>query len=131
MVGITSSVERQHAFAISRAGSRLGAMAGSLLAGLLVVCLADRFGLSTESPTAYRYVLYIGPFLNLGMMVLLRSIGPVETPAIQRNRADTRRPIGLFFAMAFFIILSGAAEATGDTYFNVYMDEALRAARAP
>ena len=43
MVGITSPVERQHTFAISRASSRLGAMTGSLLAGLLVVFLADRF----------------------------------------------------------------------------------------
>ena len=75
-------------------------------------------------------MLYIGPFLYLSMMVLLRSIGPVEAPAIERNRADRRRPLGLFVAMAVFIILSGAAEATGDTYFNVYMDDALRVSPA-
>ena len=40
LVGITSTAERQYAFAISRAGGRLGAMAGSLLAGLLADRLA-------------------------------------------------------------------------------------------
>ncbi|MCB9156320.1 MAG: MFS transporter [Caldilineaceae bacterium] len=130
LMAITGEVERQHVFALSRAINRLSAMLGSLVAGFLPVWLAGRFELSLEAPTVYRYTLYVAPILYLLIARPLWSLRTVHTPRAAPGQVAARSPIWLFVAMAVFIILSGAAEAVGETYFNVYMDEALQVSPA-
>jgi MFS family permease len=130
MVAITSDEERQHTFAMSRAISRFSAVLGSLIAGFLPVFLATQFDSSLDNPAVYRYTLYIGPVLYLIVAPFVWSVRYVEVSHAEPGAPKAAVPYSLFAAMMLFVILAGAAEAAGETYFNVYMDEALRVSPA-
>lgn len=130
LVAITSGEERQHAFAMSRSVSRFSAVLGSLMAGFLPVFLAVQLGLSLDNPTVYRYTLYLGPVLYLVAAPVVWSIRYVEVWHAEPGEPKAAAPVPLFAAMMVFVILAGAAEAAGETYFNVYMDEGLRVSPA-
>lgn len=123
----TSEKERDHVFSLYSAFFRLGAFAGSVVAGLLPGLFAATLGVSLDQPAPYRYPLLIAVALLLpGIPVLQATRKDVAEPRQATVRGAGSLPVGPIALMTLIYLLRSAGEGVVGTFFNVYLDADLR-----
>ncbi len=127
LMGVTTAVERTHVFAVQAALWPIAGFSGSLVGGVLPAYLAGPLGVSLTHPAPYRYPLVIAAVLFLPAVLAMRA-----TPARAGNhgqaimRPAEAAPSRVIALLALVTLLQLAAEGATRTFFNVYLDTALR-----
>jgi MFS family permease len=128
---------RAGAFSAQVAVLALAGCAGSLLGGLLPARVAAMLGTTTADPAAYRFPLLLAALaLAPSIWALALARPPAETPpptaaspppapATLSPSAAGRSIAALLLLMALTRLLQVAGLATTNTFFNVYLDDAL------
>jgi len=132
LVRLTTPQERPHAFALLWSLNPLGAVLGSLVGGLLPGLFARVMNTSLQQPRPYGYALAVGLLVHLPMIWALFTL-PKDSPRTrqQKGAADTSpAPYFLFGVIILICLLRVGGEFTARTFFNVYMDRALRVSTA-
>lgn len=132
LMAITSSEQRNHAFAVQSALLSLAAFGGSLLAGFLPGWLAAGQDLAQDASVVYQYPL-LGAALLLGVgMVLLGQTGQLTTHATVQPKVGKTAVSPLTTALLLILattalirFLQVAGIGAMFTFFNVYYDAAL------
>lgn len=126
LMAITDEKKRRYAFAAFSATIPAMAFAGSLAAGMLPVLLAGRLGLSLEQPALYRFVLWLGPILAGGAIVVLAGAEPAYvTRSGTLQQSVARAPLALLSFFGLVTFLGAIGEGAVRTFFNVYLDMGL------
>jgi MFS family permease len=143
LAGASTPVERDHLFSLQAALWPLAGFAGSLVGGVLPALLAGLLHTTTADPAPYRYPL-VAAAASLGLAVWALAAtgrrppgaaadraGPATpaapSPSIPAAAALTRFSVLLISAVGAVMILQGTGEGAARTFFNVYLDTALRA----
>ena len=129
--GASGEEERGHAFSMFLALVPLGGFVGSLLASRLSALFAGLLGVPLGAPSPFRYSLWLGAVLLIpGVLALLatREVAGVSSPAAKHEAGPT--PYRLVAVLGAVALLAKAAIAAPQTFFNVYLDAALRVAPA-
>ncbi len=142
IMAVTGERERPHAFAFVAALIPFAALVGSIVAGILPGLLADRLDLGAAQAAPYRMALWLGPFLFWLGILPLRGADPgythdqegaVEvTYAVDHVSSAAHKgkpahvPAGLLVFWCIFVLIAAVGEGAVRTFFNVYMNEALR-----
>jgi MFS family permease len=128
---------RAGAFSAQVAVLAIAGFAGSLLGGLMPARVAAALGTTTADPAAYRFPLLIAALaLAPGIWAIMAARPPAEplAPASETPTADAPPPglpsagrsiLALLLLMALTRLLQVAGLATTNTFFNVYLDDAL------
>jgi len=127
LMSATSKAERYHVYSVQAAITPLAGFLGSLVAGGLPGIFATWLGVSLDHPAPYRYPLWIAG----GMLVpaflataAMREFGRVQG---DRQAGSLRRtPSRSIGRLAMVVLLQGAGQAAVYSFFNVYLDDALR-----
>lgn len=156
LMATTQETQRSHAFAIQSAMISSAAFVGSLVGGMLPGFFAQRFGLTLDAATPYRYpLLFAAVMITIGIGLLFWAkeaeasepatatvsppIPPRRTypslfrvPRFQALRLQTfdRRFVMLLIVISLIRLFQIAGMAVLSTFFNVYMDNGLGAPTA-
>ena len=127
LMGVTTPVERNHAFSVQAALWPVAGFAGSFVGGLLPGSIARMLDVSLDNPAPYRYPLLIAAVLLLPAVAALRATAdggarPAQPAAAQPAAA----PYRLIMVMAVITLLQLAGEGAARAFFNVYLDTELR-----
>ncbi len=133
LMASTTVGERDHAFSAQTAIFSLAAFMGGLLGGLLPALTAQITGSDTNAIMPYRVPLLVAALLLLPGIVAAMRTQQNRPPARQRSRIKpllrlsgaNRTYLGLLLAVSVVRILQVAGTASANTFFNVYMDQAL------
>jgi MFS family permease len=126
LMDAASSEERNHAFSLQVALSRLAAFIGSLVAGLLPGLFATILGLSLDNPAPYGLPLFMVPLLyGLGLLALLATRGVRGDQAQEPGTQAGRAPYGLIALIGLVILLQSSGEWGARVFSNVYLDAGL------
>lgn len=126
LMAVTGEKDRRYAFAAFSATIPAMAFVGSLAAGVLPILLAGQFGLSLDQPAPYRFVLWLGPVLACGAIVVLAGAEPAHvTRSGPLQQGATRAPLALLIFFGLVTFLSAIGEGAVRTFFNVYLDIGL------
>ena len=131
LMGVSSSRERKHVFAVQAALFPLAGFAGSLVGGILPGFFSDLTQLTLDHPTPYSYTLLLASLLLAPGVLALIATQPSqqqETPDAPIESAPL--PLGRIALIASIALLYIASEAAVRTFFNVYLDDALKASTA-
>jgi predicted MFS family arabinose efflux permease len=136
LMDATGPEERTYVFSMVGAILALSGFLGGLVAGLLPGLFAGALGVTLDEPTPYRYPLLIPlGVLILGFLALLatRDAGTdrqQETVAEAGLDRIRRAPLGLIAVLTLVMFLVRTGEGAARTFFNVYLDVALRVSTA-
>lgn len=123
----TGAAERAHLFSFHIAIGPLAAFAGSLVGGALPGVFAGMLGLSLQDAAAYRYPLWLaGLLLVPAALVLLPARVTDPAPEPRPDDAPDKAPIRLIVLFGLMMALRFAGRVTINTFFNVYLDQALQ-----
>ncbi len=128
---VSTTEERNHAFAAQGAVIALLGFVGSVVAGFLPGIFAARLGRSLDQPAAYGYPLWLVPLAHLlcvGVWVLVR---PVKIAASSETAAAAPMPLGLFVFFGVVVFLLTAGEGSVRAFFNIYLDARLHLPTGP
>jgi MFS family permease len=122
---------RNSVYSFQVVASQLMGFVGSLLGGVLPEWLAGWFNLSLEGPLPYRYPLVIGAgvcLLAVWAMSRTREIHVKEEPDPREavGNGASGAPVTIIMVLATAAMLQTAVVGTSKTFFNVYLDDALR-----
>jgi predicted MFS family arabinose efflux permease len=129
----TGERERNHAFAMQAAAFPVAGFLGNLLGGALpgfFACLAD---VSLDSPIPFRNALLVAAVIELLAVVITRQTAEVEITAESTTSASTPKtppPYRLMLLFGLISLSAVAGEWTMRVYFNVYLDQVLKAPTA-
>ena len=131
--GATGGAERDHAFSAMAALQPLAAFVGAAAGGLLPGLFAAAFRSAAHSPVGFRWAIVLsGVLLGPALWALAATR---EAPA---PRTDTRTrsagagaPLGIIAIFALIVVLRYAGRGATETFYNVYLDSALRLGTAP
>ena len=132
----STPAERDHLFSVQAALWPLAGFVGSLVGGMLPSLCAGMLRTSTDSPGPYRYPLIISALtLSFGAWALSRThehrpSGAASStgglPAPPPPRARQAIPPLLIPFLGCLMFLQGSGEGAARTFFNVYLDAALK-----
>jgi len=126
LMGSTTVAERSHSFSAQFALSTLAAFAGAIVGGLLPGLWSRLLGVPLTRAIPYAFTLLVsGAMLapSLAALIATREIGDGHRQ--EERRLEGKAPLSLMGAMAAVALLASAGQWLGQTFFNVYMDDAL------
>jgi len=127
LAGATSAEERAYAFSVRMAVMPLAGFVGSAVGGQLPGASARMLGIAVDSPAAYGWPLSVAALLLIpAVMSLLATRGTSARPRRQTVAEAGPAPHSLIALMALVVLLQLAGEGTARTFFNVYLNTALR-----
>jgi MFS family permease len=138
LMAATTEEQRDHAFSIQTAIFSLAAFSGGLLAGFLPLLVAGLTGASTSDPLPYRIPLLTAALLLLPGIWAAGATRQNRPEARTRSRVKPltrlatidRRYLGLLLVVGIVRTLQVAGMASANTFFNVYLDQALSVSTA-
>lgn len=135
LLSVIEAARRNALFSLQTGLSSFAAFVGSLLGGLLPPLCAAIFGLSADDPAAYRYALLLAAVALLPGIVALRALPDARSghaseaqrpPARGTAPSALRALVGLLALIALVRTLQVSGLAVVSSFFNVYLDAALR-----
>ena len=126
LLNVSTTEERNHAFAAQGAVVALLGFVGSLVAGFLPGVFSVWSGYSLEQPAPYWYPLWLVPLAHLLCIVVWAGAQPVKLVKDSGSVESTPVPLGLFVFLGFIVFLQTAGEGSVRAFFNVYLDKALQ-----
>ena len=127
LMGVSNSRQRKHVFAVQAALFPLAGFAGSLVGGILPSFFADRTQLTLDYPTPYGNTLLLASLLlALGVLALIATQPNQQKETPDTPAESTSLPLGRIALIASIALLYIASEAAVRTFFNVYLDDALK-----
>ncbi len=134
LMQVASEEERNLAFSLMKAFISGGIFLGAIVAGFLPALLASALGTTLAEPTPFALSLLLGPLgFGVGAAMLLateRVRTPVVSAAATATAPGRWSAAGVMGAMAAVIALMYAGYGCINTFYNVYLDEALRVSTA-
>lgn len=130
LMSVSNADERPYAFAFLAASNPLGAVIGSLLAGVLSKLLAGFEGVGLDQPGPFRLALWVGPLVCLLSLIPLLAADPGRInigdgkSAAGRQRA-AKAPLATIALWGLIVFLAATAEGSVRTFFNVLLDTSL------
>jgi MFS family permease len=126
LMGAASQEDRNHAFSVQVALSRLAAFIGSLIAGLLPGLFSTILHVPLDQPALYGYPLFVVPlFYGLGLLALLSTRGVRGDQPQEAEAQAGRAPYGLIALIGLVMMLQVAGEWAARVFSNVYLDAGL------
>jgi MFS family permease len=131
VMAVTRDEGYTHVFPLRAALQPLGGFLGALVAGLLPGLLASAAHLTLEHPMPYRYPLMLsGVLLIPGIWIMrqtrrLDAVGPAGNKTQQQGAAASVA-WGVILILALVSLCRGVGLGAMWTFFNVYMDSALK-----
>ncbi len=127
LLQVSTTEERNHAFAAQGALVALLGFAGSLAAGILPGVFSAWLGYSLEKPAPYWYPLWLVPLAHLLCIVVWSRTTPVNLVKESGSvKESLQMPLGLFVFLGCIVFLQTAGEGSVRAFFNVYLDKALQ-----
>jgi MFS family permease len=126
LTAATRDTERAHAFSVWLALIPFAGFVGALVAGWLPGAIAGLLGVSLDSPEPFRYPLWLGAVLfipSVGALLATSEVTAGGSPTARRKPG--RAPVALLAVLGTVILLNRAAAAAPQSFFNVYLDDAL------
>ncbi len=125
----TTPAERNHAFSLMNGAGAAFGFLGALAGGQAPALAGRLLGRSLSDAAPYALALAVTPLAWALAALLIRATAPSAStaPAADRAGAEGRAPVAVFLAMAAVSVTVAAGTSSITTFFNVYMDGALRA----
>ncbi|MCW5848510.1 MAG: MFS transporter [Anaerolineae bacterium] len=120
--------QRERFFSRQVALWSIAAFAGSLAGGLIPGLIAPYLGVGLDSPTPFRYPLFLASVALLpGLLAVsaLRDVSGLPSPDRERVEDTGPTPRRLLVTLALVRMLQVGGIAASVPFFNVYMDSAL------
>lgn len=120
--------QRERFFSRQVALWSIAAFAGSLAGGLIPGLIAPHLGVGLDSPTPFRYPLFLASVALLpGLLAVsaLRDVSGLPSPDRERVEDTAPTPRRLLIILALVRMLTVGGIAATVPFFNVYMDTAL------
>ena len=131
LMAATGPEERNHAFSFSSALGPLSAFIGSVSAGFLPGLFADLLQVTLAHSAPYRYPLFIAAAALVPAALAIVFTHPSEESVLGRLVGGSGPiPWSIMLFLGCTLVLRTPAESVARTFFNVYMDQALRQSTA-
>ncbi len=123
--------ELNHVFSSMSALMPLAGFAGNLSGGFLPGLFSSLLHFPLDSPVPYRYPLILAAALLLPALPAMMAAREVRLePTQDETEQNDAPPFLLLFFLSFVVLLTGVADGEISAFFNVYMDDGLRASTA-
>ena len=118
--------ERNRAFAIRGATTRVFAFVGSLVGGFLPGLISSVFNFSLDGPKAFGAALLLAPLIfALGFVFMLLTVKAEDVLRETAGEKEEAMPVRAILVASLILLLVSGGFRSAVTFFNVYMDVRL------
>ena len=118
---------RNHAFSLNAAIMPLTGFVGGIVGGFLPVLYSYILNASLDQAAPFRFAILTTSILLIPSLLAMLAAGEEhETKTFRRPKSRGTVPFALIGGMALFGLLRMTGEGSARTFFNVYLDAALR-----
>jgi MFS family permease len=127
VMAITTDENRSYVFSVQQTLAALVSLAGALISGILPGVLASLVGRTLDQPLPYQLTMLLSPLFYLAAALVFINAKDIPSTSHETggSKAQTA-PVGVFVLLFLIVVFQSSSDGAARTFFNIYLDTALK-----